>query len=99
MHLQEEIVDSGTFKAKDLKKKKAVFKPVTVKNYKGKLTYKAKASRKSKKVLSFSSKTKKLTVKKGAKKGKYTIKITVAASGNSSFLKGSRTVKVVVKVK
>ncbi len=88
-----------TFKAKALKKKKAVFKPVTVKNYKGKLTYKAKASGKSKKVLSFSSKTKKLTVKKGAKKGKYTIKITVTAAGNSSFLKGSKTVKVVVTVK
>lgn len=40
-----------------------------------------------------------ITVKKRLKKGRYTVKIKVSASGNGDHLPAARTAKVTVKVK
>ena len=45
------------------------------------------------------SDTGKLKVKKGTKKGKYTIKVEVTAQGTSKYISGSNKVYIVVKVK
>ena len=89
-----------TFKAKKLKKKAKTFKAVKVKKAKGKVTYIGKPSgKKAKKFLKFNKKTGKITVKKGAKKGKYVMKVTVKAAGNATYKSAVKQVKVVVTVK
>ena len=87
------------FAAKKLRKKAATFKAVTVKGSSGKLSYAGKATGKSKKVLKINKKTGKITVKKGAKKGKYIMKVTVKAAATDTFNAASKTVKVTVRVK
>ena len=91
-------VKSTAVKASKLKKKKYTFtkaKAFTIKNAKGTVTFrKAGGSKK----LSI-SKTGKITVKKGTKKGTYKIKVIVTASGNDIFEAGEKTVTVKVKVK
>ena len=52
---------------------------------------------KSKKYLSF--KKGKLTIKKGTKKGKYTMTVTVTAAGTREYLKGQKKCKITVVVK
>ena len=88
-----------TFKASMLKKNAKTFKAVTVSGAKGAVTYKVNGNAASKKALSFNKKTGKITVKKGTKKGSYFIKIKAAAAGNGSYLAGSKTVTVKVRVK
>ena len=88
-----------TYKANKLKKASKSFKALTVKNAKGKVTYKVTGSSKSKKYLKFNSKTGKVTVKKGTPKGTYKLKIKVTASGNQTYKSGSKTVTVKVTVK
>ena len=89
-----------TYKVKALKKKAKSFKAVKVTGAKGKVTYVGKpVGKKAKKFLKFNKKTGKITVKKGAKKGKYVMKVTVKAAGNKTYKAGKKTVKVVVKVK
>ena len=91
-----------TFKAKTLKKKKQSYKAVTIKKAgKGSLVYTVKpANAKAKKALKFSKKTGKITVKKGTKRGKYKITISVKAKGNSKY-KASKVFKkkIIVTVK
>ncbi len=70
-------------------KTKAKTCQITVKNAKGKVTYKS-----SSKKIKVNSKGK-VTVAKGTKKGTYTI--TVKAAGNSSYKYIKKTFKVVVK--
>lgn len=77
------------------KKAQVITKAVTVKNAKGKVTYK-KVSGAAKLTV---SKAGKITVKKGTKKGLYKVKIKVTAAGNNNFNAASKTVNVKIRVK
>ncbi|MDO4805798.1 MAG: MBG domain-containing protein [Coriobacteriales bacterium] len=80
-----------------LKKKAVAVKcPVTVSKAQGKVTY-AKAGGSA--VLTINKNTGKVTVKKGTKKGTYSIKIKVTAAGNGNYKAATKTVtgKVVVR--
>ena len=79
-----------------LKKKAQVFTLGTSVNSKGTLTYK-KLSGSS--AVSVNSKTGKLTVKKGLKKGTYRVKVQIRSAAKGNYTAGSRTVTVTVRVK
>lgn len=79
-----------------LKKKAQVFTLGTSVNSKGTLTYK-KFSGSS--AVSVNSKTGKLTVKKGLKKGTYRVKVQIKSAAKGNYTAGSRTVTVTVRVK
>ena len=82
---------------KSLKKKAVtVARPLTVSKNQGKVTY-AKVSGKD--AFAVNKKTGKVTVKKGTKKGTYTIKIKVTASGNGTYKAATKTVTCKVTVK
>lgn len=81
---------SKTYKAKDVKKAAKSFKIGA--KAPTKITYSVSGN--SKKVLSV-TKSGKVTVKKGAKKGTY--KVTVKAASSSKYKAATKTVKVVVK--
>lgn len=83
-----------TVKYKKLKKKKMVVKAITVKKAQGTVSY-AKVKKGSSGKLSINKKTGKITVKKGT----YKIVVKVTAKGNVKYLKGSKILKVKVKVK
>ena len=76
--------------------KKTTVKAITVKNAKGKVTY-TKLSGNSK--ITVNKTTGKITVKKGLKKGTYTIKIKVAATGNNAYKSAVKTITLKIKVK
>lgn len=78
------------------KKAVTVARPLSVTNAQGKVTY-SKVSGSS--ALTINKKTGQVTVKKGAKKGTYTIKVKATAAGNANYKARSRyvTCKVVVK--
>lgn len=84
------------YKYTTLKKKAQVFTMGTTVNSKGTLTYK-KLSGSS--AITVNSKTGKVTVKKGIKKGTYKTKIKVSAAAKGNYKAGSKTVTVTVKVK
>lgn len=79
-----------------LKKKAQVFTLGTSVNSKGTLTYK-KLSGSS--AVSVNSKTGRLTVKKGLKKGTYRVKVQIKSAAKGNYTAGSRTVTVTVRVK
>ena len=79
-----------------LKKRAQVFTLGTSVNSKGTLTYK-KLSGSS--AVSVNSKTGKLTVKKGLKKGTYRAKVQIKSAAKGNYTAGSRTVTVTVRVK
>ena len=79
-----------------LKKKAQVFTLGTSVNSKGTLTYK-KLSGSS--AVSVNSKTGKLTVKKGLRKGTYRVKVQIKSAAKGNYTAGSRTVTVTVRVK
>ena len=79
-----------------LKKRAQVFILGTSVNSKGTLTYK-KLSGSS--AVSVNSKTGKLTVKKGLKKGTYRVKVQIKSAAKGNYTAGSRTVTVTVRVK
>lgn len=54
---------------------------------------------KAKKYFTIKKTTGVITIKKGLKKGKYTVKIKVTASGNKQYKSGSKDVVLTVKVK
>lgn len=83
---------SKTLKASTLKKKAQSF-AIAKKFSGGKVTY--TVTKGKKKYISVNSKTGKVTVKKGAKKGTYKVKITVAAKGN--YKKTTKTITIKVK--
>jgi len=90
-----------TIKLKKLKKKGQSIKPLTVKNAKGKVTYKLlSVSAKIKKLTKINSKGV-ITVKrwKKAKKGTYSIKVKITAKGNLNFNSKSITKTVKLKIK
>ena len=87
-----------TFKASKVKKKAQsvkASKAFTVKEARGKVTYKKTSGSKKLSI----SKAGKVTVKKGAKKGTYKAKVKVTAAGNSKYKSGSKTVTLAVRVK
>ena len=88
-----------TVKYSNLRKKNqtvALKSWATVSNAQGKVTYK-KTSGSSK--ISINSKTGKITVKKGLKKGTYKIKVKVKAAGNETYKSKSKTVTLTIKIK
>lgn len=89
-----------TVKVKKLKKKAQTVSPLTVKNAQGTVTYKlVGGNAKSKKALKLNTKTGKITVKKGTKKGTYKINVIVTATGTTEYKAGSKTVMITVKAK
>ena len=84
-----------TVKYKKLKKKAQKVKAITVKNYKGKLSFKKVSGSKKLSLV----KGGKIKVKRGTKKGTYKIKVKVTAAGNSTYKSASKTVTVKIKVK
>ena len=80
-----------------VKKAAQVVKPITIVKKQGTVTY-TKMSGSSAKLL-LNKTTGKVTVKKGTKKGKYKIRIKIAASGNTNYKSayGIRTIYVTVK--
>ena len=87
-----------TVKYSTLKKKNvtiAAKNAFTVANNKGKVTY--KKSKGNKKITVSSAG--KITVKKGLKKGTYTLKVKVTAAGTTTYKAKTKTVSVKIKVK
>ncbi len=90
-------VVARTASFKTLKSKSVtVTVPLSVTKAQGKLTY-AKVSGDA--CLTINKTTGKVTVKKGTKKGTYTIKIRVSAAGNKNYKAGTKTVDCKVTVK
>ena len=90
-------------KASVLKKKNVTIKAskyISVKKAKGTVSFKLEKVTKArfKKYFKVDSKTGKLTIKKGLKKGSYKLKISVAASGTSIYASKKTTIKITVKV-
>ena len=75
-----------------------VARPITIAKQQGTLSY-AKVASGSSAALTVNASTGKVTVKKGTKKGTYTIKIKVTAAGNANYKAGSKTVTCKVTVK
>ncbi|MBQ9015701.1 MAG: hypothetical protein IJ109_06210 [Firmicutes bacterium] len=80
-----------TKKSKTFKASKAI----TVKKAKGTVTYSKVKGNKRIKV----AESGKITVKKGIKKGTYKVKVKVTAQGTGTYLAGSKTVTIKVRVK
>ena len=89
-----------TYRVKTLKKKAQTYKALTVKSPRGTVSYNVKyANGKAKKALKLVTKTGKLTVKKGTKKGTYKVTVTVKAAGTDEYLPKSVKKTITVKVK
>ena len=82
---------------KALKKKAKVVKPFEVRTPQGTVSYNVSVSGKSRKHLSF--RKGKVTIKKGTKKGKYTMTVKVTAAGNEDFLPMTKSCRITVVVK
>ena len=81
---------------KQIIKAKKAFK---ITGAKGKVTFKvAKYDKKAKKKIKV-SKTGKITVKKGLKKGTYKLKVAVTAAGNANYMPAVKTVTLKVQVR
>ena len=89
-----------TVKRADVKKRaKTVSGAISFKRKaEGRVTY-CKVAKKSSSRLSINTKTGKVTVKKGTKRGTYKMRVKVCASGNASYKPRVRYVTVVIKVK
>lgn len=85
-----------TVNLKKVLKKDVVVKAITVSKAVGKVSYKKTSGSGKFKVNSSNGK---ITVKKGTKKGKYTIKISVKAAGNGNYLATEKVVSVKIVVK
>ena len=70
-------------------------KAISVAKAVGTVTYK---KTKGNNKITVNKKTGKITVKKGLKKGKYTVKVTVYAKGNATYGAAAKKVKVTIKV-
>ena len=91
---------SASVKFSAARKKAVTKKVVKVSKAKGSVTYTiAGGSKKSKQALSLNKKNGKITVRRGTKRGKYTLKVKVTVKGNSSYKPKTKTVKAVITVK
>ena len=95
-----------TVKRSSLRKKNVTLarkKIIKLSGAKGKVTYKLTSAKKGgksyKKYFAVNTKTGKLTVKKGLKKGSYKLRVKVKAAGNSSYKSKAKTVTVTIRVK
>ena len=87
-------------KASKLKKKARAIYPIAVSNAQGTVTYTVVGGKaKAKKTLKLNPWTGKITVKKKAKKGKYTISVMVSSAGTAEYNPWSAVVKVPVRVR
>ena len=93
------VAKKVTIKSKKLKKKKKVTvsakKAFVMQNAQGKVTYK---KLKGNKKISI-NKDGKITVKKGIKKGKYTVWVRVSVAGNNGYYPADKNVKCTIVVK
>ncbi len=90
---------TATVKFSDLKKKAQTLKAakvMTIKKAEGTVTFRKVSGNKS---ITIDKKTGKVTVKKGLKKGTYSVKIKVTAAGNANYKSASKTVTIKIKVK
>ena len=71
-------------------------KAATVSKAQGKVTYKKVSGNKK---ITVNAKTGKIMLKKGLKKGTYTIKVKVLAAGNTNYSKATKQVTIKIKVK
>ena len=85
-------------KLADVKKKAQAASPISVAKAQGAVTY-AKVASGSSSYLSVNKTTGKVTVKKGTKKGTYTIKVKVSVAGNANYKALTKTVTAKVQVK
>ena len=85
---------------KKLKKKRVTVAGTILfsKKAQGNVTYQ-KITKGSDKKLSINKKTGVITVKKGTKKGKHIIRVSVQAAGNKNYLAGKRTAVITIQVK
>ena len=84
-----------TVKYSKVKKKAQTVAPLKVSNATGYVTYSGKGTdSKSKKALKINTKTGKVSVKKGTKKGTYRMKVTVSASGDEKTVTKTISIKV-----
>ena len=83
-------------KKKKLKKKAVTVAPLTVKGATGTLSFQKLSGKKN---LRIDTRTGKVMVAKKTKKGTYTMKVKVTASGNATTKSITKTVKVKIKVK
>ena len=93
-----------TVKRSILKKRAKTIKrtaAIKVTKAKGKVTYKlaSVSANKYKKYFRVNTKTGKITVRKGLKKGKYKLRIKVRAAGDFSYKARTRTATVIIKVR
>ena len=101
MSVKGKTVKLSIKKVKQKKQVIAAKNAIAVKDAKGAVTYKLVSVTKSKfkKNFSVNAKTGKITVKKGTKKGTYTLKIKVSAAGDALYKAGDKTVKVKIVIK
>ena len=82
-----------------VKRKALIVMPISVKKAEGKASYKLiGGSAKSKKALKLNNRTGKITIKKGTKKGMYTIKVKVFTKGTAEYKGASVIKKVIISV-
>ena len=93
------VINNKKLKTKSVtvSKKKAM----TIKKPSGTVTYKLASvkGKNAKKRFSINKKTGKIKIKKGTKKGTYTLKLKISSSGNYMYRSKTKTVKVKVTVK
>lgn len=86
-------------KARTIKKRAKRIKAVKITKAKGRVTYSISGNRRSKKTLKFNKKDGIVTVRKGARKGLYKLKIKVKASGAAGYLPKTKIVTIRIRVK
>ena len=99
--LTVKVPKKKTVKLATVKKKNVAVKCITIKKNVGTVSYKLAGVKKAsfKKYFAINAKTGKITVKKGLKKGTYTLTVVISAKGDANYMKGTKkvTFKIVVK--
>ena len=90
---------TATVKKATVAKKAVVVKPLTVTKAKGKVSYALVSASKNKSYFKVSATTGKIKLKKGLKKGTYTVKVRVKVTGNANYKALTKTVAVKIVVK
>ena len=85
-----------TVKYSAVKKKTVTVSAVTVKKAKGAVSFKKVSADKK---ITVNTKNGRITLKKGLKKGRYSVKVKATANGNKNFKRINKTAKLVVIVK